>query len=361
MRKLRLRIGALVSAAALALSLTACGAAKAETLDIFAMDTYMSLVAVGSGGYDALQTAAVEINRLEALLSRTKDGSDVSRLNASAGGEGVTLSGETAALLALAKDCADRTAGAFDVTVAPLVDAWGITTDTPRVPAQSEIEALLTLVGGEHLTVDDSALHSSQLPPEDVAAALDAGCAVDLGGIAKGYASDRVADIFEKYQLTGGTVSLGGNVYVCGTTGEGKPWNVAIQDPNDSDGFAVRLRLSDAFVVTSGGYQRYFTAPDGTVYQHIIDPATGYPARSDLVSVSIVTYRAGGDRQGTMADAYSTALYVMGEAGAAAFWQAHRSDFDMVLITGDGRLLYTPGLADTIETDGSAYACQVIA
>ena len=339
------KLTCLLLACLLALSLTACGAPKTETLDIFSMDTYMSLVAVGDGAFDVLQQTANEINTLEQRLSRTIDTSDVAQLNAN--GTAV-LSNDTAALLRSALEYSAETNGAFDVTIAPLVQLWGITTDSPRVPLQEEIDALLPLVGSEHVRLDGDT------------AALDEGCAIDLGGIGKGYASEKAAELFAGSSISGGFVSLGGNVYVHGTTAEGKPWNVAIQDPNNTEGFACTLHLSDAFVVTSGGYQRYFTAPDGTVYQHIIDPATGWPVQNGLLSVSIVTRRADGGT-GTMADAYSTALYVMGEDGAVDFWR-QQGTFDMVLVTEDGRVLYTPGLADCFsETEGSGYDYQLLA
>ena len=339
------KLTCLLLACLLALSLTACGAPKTETLDIFSMDTYMSLVAVGDGAFDVLQQTANEINTLEQRLSRTIDTSDVAQLNAN--GTAV-LSNDTAALLRSALEYSAKTNGAFDVTIAPLVQLWGITTDSPRVPLQEEIDALLPLVGSEHVRLDGDT------------AALDEGCAIDLGGIGKGYASDKAAELFAGSSISGGFVSLGGNVYVHGTTAEGKPWNVAIQDPNNTEGFACTLHLSDAFVVTSGGYQRYFTAPDGTVYQHIIDPATGYPVQNGLLSVSIVARRADGGT-GTMADAYSTALYVMGEDGAVDFWR-QQGTFDMMLVTADGRVLYTPGLQDCFsETEGSGYDYQLLA
>ena len=339
------KLTCLLLACLTALSLTACGTPKTETLDIFAMDTYMSLVAVGDGAFDVLQQTANEINTLEQRLSRTIDTSDVARLNA--GGTAV-LSGDTAALLKSALQYSAETNGAFDVTIAPLVQLWGITTDSPRVPLQEEIDALLPLVGSEHVRLDGDT------------AALDEGCAIDLGGIAKGYASDKAAELFAGSGISGGFVSLGGNVYVHGVTAEGQLWNVAIQDPQNPEGFACTLRLTDAFVVTSGGYQRFFTGPDGTVYQHIIDPATGYPVQSDLLSVSIVTRRDNGGT-GTMADAYSTALYVMGETAAVDFWRQHSAAFDMVLVTADGRLLYTPGLADCFnKTEGSGYDDQCL-
>lgn len=175
---------------------------------------------------------------------------------------------------------------------------------------------------------------------------------MDLGGIAKGYASDRLADIFAQYGVDSALVSLGGNVYARGTKPGGAAWSVAVQHP-EQDGYAAMLSLSDAFAVTSGGYQRYFSGPDGTVYQHILDPKTGWPVQGDLLSVTIVA------DNGTMADAYSTALYVMGREAAQDFWRQN-GGFDMVLITKDGQVLYTPGLADRlteVEGSGYAYAC----
>ena len=178
------------------------------------------------------------------------------------------------------------------------------------------------------------------------------GKTVRLGGIAKGYASDRLADIFAQYGVDSALVSLGGNVYARGTKPGGAAWSVAVQHP-EQEGYAAMLSLTDAFAVTSGGYQRYFTGPDGTVYQHILDPKTGWPVQGDLLSVTIVA------DNGTMADAYSTALYVMGREAAQDFWRQN-GGFDMVLITKDGQVLYTPGLADRlteVEGSGYAYAC----
>ena len=262
--------------AALCLCLTGCGKQTTEaTAQIFAMDTVMDLTAYGENAAAALTDASREINRLERLLSRTIDTSEISQINA---GGAVTVSEETASLLAQAQTYTAATDGAFDITIAPLVELWGITSDSPRVPSQAEIDALLPLVGYEHV-------HQSEF----CSISLDEGCSVDLGGIAKGYASDCAAVLFHRSALTGGCANLGGNVYVYGTNAQNKPWSVAIQDPADSEGYVCTLSLSDAFVVTSGGYQRYFTAPDGTVYQHILDPKTGYPVQSDLTSVSVVT------------------------------------------------------------------------
>ena len=322
----------------LMLSLTAC-AEKSASVEIFAMDTYMSMTAYGKNAGPALTDASRKINELERMLSRTIDTSDVAKLNDI---HNADVSDETAALLEAALQYDAQTNGAFDITIAPIVNAWGITSDSPRVPEKDEISSLLTHVGSKHIHLNGNAV------------TLDDNCGIDLGGIAKGYASDCVAKIFADNKVTSGCVSLGGNVYVCGTKPDGSSWSVAIQDPQ-SDNYAATVALTDAFAVTSGGYQRFFTAEDGTVYQHIIDPKTGYPVQSDLLSVTIIA------DNGTMADAYSTALYVMGEKSAIDFWRSHADQFDVVLITTDGRLLYTPNLSDKItNSEGSSYDFQVI-
>ena len=324
--------------AGLLLCLTGCGAQpEPEQLSLFAMDTYMSLAAYGNGASEALAACGQELNRLDASLSRTREGSEIYTLNRQGSAD---VSRETADLIADAVALSRTTGGAFDPTVAPLVTLWGITTDSPQVPQQEQIDALLPLVGVDHVTADGTHI------------TLDPGCAMDLGGIAKGYASDRLADIFAQYGVDSALVSLGGNVYARGTKPGGAAWSVAVQHP-EQDGYAAMLSLTDAFAVTSGGYQRYFTGPDGTVYQHILDPKTGWPVQGDLLSVTIVA------DNGTMADAYSTALYVMGREAAQDFWRQN-GGFDMVLITKDGQVLYTPGLADRlteVEGIGYAYAC----
>ena len=165
------RLLCLLLALCMVLSLTACGGEQPESVQLFAMDTVMDLTAYGENAAAALTDASREINRLERLLSRTIDTSEISQINA---GGAVTVSEETASLLAQAQTYTAATDGAFDITIAPLVSLWGITTDSPYVPTQQEIDALLPLVGAEHLHLSGDT------------ATLDDGCAIDLGGIAKG-------------------------------------------------------------------------------------------------------------------------------------------------------------------------------
>ena len=339
------RFVCLLLATLLALSLCGCGGTQESRLELFAMDTYMVITAEGGDTEEAVTSVSWEISRLENALSRTIDTSSVSRLNDEGGAR---LDEETASLLAAALTYSADTNGAFDVTIAPLVELWGITSDDPRVPSQEEIDALLPLVGSEHIHLDGRE------------ATLDEDCAIDLGGIAKGFASDKAADILSRSGADRACANLGGNVYVYSRENS-RAWNVAIEDPQGKDDYVCILSLTDHFVVTSGGYQRYFTGPDGTVYQHILDPKTGHPVQGDLLSASVILPRSGDELAGTRADAYSTALYVMGESGAADFWRAHR-DFDMVLVTTDGRVVYTPGLASVFhEAEGVSYVCEQLA
>ena len=332
-----------------ALSLTACGetAAESETRTVYAMDTVMNLTVYGENAAAALESAEKELHTLdEAVLSRTAEGSELYALNTS-NGETVEYGADDIlpALIETALTISDATDGAFDPTLAPVLDAWGFTKDERRVPSADELKELLSHTGCGKVALEKTA--------DGWTVTLLDGAQLDLGGIAKGYASDRLADIFAQYGVDSALVSLGGNVYARGTKPGGAAWSVAVQHP-EQEGYAAMLALTDAFAVTSGGYQRYFTGPAGPVYQHILDPKTGYPVESDLLSVSILC------DNGTMADAYSTALYVMGREAAQDFWRQN-GGFDMVLITKDGQVLYTPGLADKLtETEGSGYAYACI-
>ena len=345
------RFGALLAALLLAGSLTACGGAAAQemqTAQVFAMDTVMGLQATGGETAEALAAAEDEIYRLDEELSRTREDSAVSQLNRAEAGTSVEVGAELYDLIARALAFSQATDGAFDITLAPVSSAWGFTEDAYRVPAQEELAGLLAHVGAEHVHLDGAS-----------AVSLDQGTQIDLGAIAKGYASDRMAEIFQAHGVTHGIVDLGGNTWVCGGNLEGEPWQIGIQDPaRDAGALAGILQASDAFAVTSGGYQRYF-AEDGNTYHHIIDPATGRPAESGLTSVTVVADGTVGN--GTMCDALSTALFVMGEERALDFWRSGVYDFDLVLVTADGRLLVTDGIADRFQPDETAgYAYEVV-
>lgn len=295
----------------------------------FAMDTVMSLTAYGSHAGDALDEAVAEVNRLDGLLSTGKASSEISRLNALGR---LVLSEDAAQLLKRAVALWEDTGGLFDPTIYPLVELWGFPTKEYRVPRPEEIQELLPLVDGGAVSLAGSE------------AVLAPGQAIDLGGIAKGFASAKVAEIFAQRGVTSALIDLGHNIQAVGTQPDGTPWRVAIQDPAGGSGdWAAVVEVADEAVVTSGGYERFFEE-NGERYIHILDPRTGKPAESDLLSVTIVS------PDGTLADGLSTALYIMGSGDAIRWWAGHAREFQMVLVKDDHTLVATPGLSGRLET-----------
>ena len=165
--------------------------------------------------------------------------------------------------------------------------------------------------------------------------------AMDLGAVAKGFAAGEAEEALRGAGVERATIDLGGNVTVIGTRPDGDPWRVAVKDPRNTDGYLCILELEDVTLSTSGGYERYFEE-DGVRYHHIIDPKTGYPADSGLLSVTVVTANH------VLADALSTALFVAGPEEALDFWRS-RDDFELVLCTDDDRIIVTQGLEDAFQ------------
>lgn len=342
-------------AAVMALGLCGCGKQE-KSRTVYAMDTVMEFRVYGKETEAALTALERRVQELENLLSRTKETSEVSALNR-AGGQETEVSGETWNLLAAAREAAQVTGGAFDVTIAPVASAWGFTEESFRVPSQEELDTLLPLVGAGNISLARNG--------DTYLAALQPGQAVDLGGIAKGYASDCMADVLLECGIESGYAALGGNVLAWGAKPDGSDWRIGVKDPNNTAALTGVLALQNAYAVTSGGYERCFTE-NGKTYHHIIDPATGYPAESDLVSVTIVMdwngEKLGGKSgNGTLCDVLSTALFVMGEEAALDFWRSGVYDFDAVLVTADGRVLTTDGLAQRFTpTEGSGYSYETV-
>ena len=325
-------------------ALSGCGRTNLEAQEaensFFAMNTYMTFTAYGEGAEDALADARVRVEEVEALWSVTDEGSEIYRANHS-GGEPVNVSEETAELVSFALEMAEKTDGALEPTIYPVLRAWGFTTDTKQVPSQEEIDALLGDVGHEKITLDGTLL----TVPE--------GMELDLGAVGKGYAGDLAAEAVRARGIECAILSLGGNIQAVGSRPDGTDWRVGLRSPWE-DGTLGVLRVSDQAVVTSGGYENYFEDEDGNVYWHILDPETGYPAKSGLLSVTIIC------PQGRMGDALSTALFVMGPQKAEEYWREN-GDFEMILVTEEGEILITEGVADRFTlSEGRTEEIRVI-
>ena len=309
------------------------GCSGEKEISFTAMDTVMTLRAEGKNAEKALEEAKKTLNELENELSRTIEESDVSRLNA-AEGEWTEVSDDAFGVISYAVSARERTGGAFDVTVAPVMDLWNFS-GGGNVPTEKELSAALEKVGAE-------------IELQDGRVRLSTGGSIDLGGIAKGYSGDAFRKVMEENGIKSALGYLGGNVVLVGSKSDGSDWRVAVQDPQDGGKTVGVISASDVSVVTSGGYERFFER-DGVTYHHIIDPKTGRSSDSGLLSVTVVM------EDGTMADALSTALFVMGEEKAVEHWRSY-GDFAMLLVTDDGRVIATENL--NFEFDGDGYVFE---
>ena len=328
---MRRRVWALALALITLLSACGPGAVKEEPFieEFLAMDTAMRLTVYGQGAGEAAGLARERVLELEALLSVTDEPSDICAAIRNGGG---VHHADTAALLERALALCGETGGALDVSVYPVVRAWGFTTGAYRVPEEAELAALLERVDYTRISLEGTVL------------TLPEGMELDLGAVAKGWTGDRLMELLRREGITSAIVELGGNVQALGSKPDGSPWRVAVQAP-DGSGYAGALEITDCAAVTSGGYQRYFEQ-DGETYCHIIDPAGGRPARSGLASVTVVA------EEGAAADALSTALFVLGRERGEALWR-ERGGFECVFIGEDGSVAVTQGLEGRFSLYGA--------
>lgn len=307
--------------------LTSCAPQNtAQTATVFAMDTVMELTVYGDG--EVLRDAEQLIYSLDAKLSATDEHSEIYKLNRD---KSATVSADTAEIITRALDICKSTDGALDISIYPVVSAWGFTKDEHRIPSDDELSELLDSVDYSKISVDGRVV--TILPDMQI----------DLGSVAKGYTGDRVTAMLRERGVESALLNLGGNVQTVGTKPDGSNWRVAVSDPAGS-GYAGIIETSDRAVITSGSYERYFEE-DGVRYHHIIDPKTGKPAASDILSVTVI------GESGMMCDALSTALFVMGVDRGAEFLRENR-EFEAIFITDDGRIYLTSGLEDSFTPSG---------
>lgn len=325
----------LSSALAAVILFTSCGKSEnsssskdiKNSKSVFAMDTYITVTAYGEDTDKALQAAEDKITSLEKRWSVTDENSEIYAVNHS-GGQAVKVSPETANLLDFALDMHNRTDGAFDISLYPVLTAWGFTTDEYRVPSDDEITALLENTGVDKINLDSQYV------------TIPADMQIDLGAVGKGYAGDLVAEELKSNGVKSALIDLGGNIQTVGTKPDGEKWKVGIRSPFGEGNFAT-LEIEECAVVTSGGYERYFVE-DGVTYWHILDPKTGKPADSGIASVSVI------GSEGRTCDALSTSLFVMGLDKSAELWK-NSDDFEMIIVTSDGEIYITEGIADDFE------------
>ncbi|OGW61973.1 MAG: hypothetical protein A2V83_03810 [Nitrospirae bacterium RBG_16_64_22] len=300
----------------------------------YLMGTVVTITVAGLDRDDAdraMNAAFEEIRRLEGILTFFSEDSDLGRINAAAGERPVGVSAETIEVLAEARRISDRSGGAFDATIGPLVSLWGFEVKERFVPPKEEIERARTLVNWRNMAVD----------PELGTVRLERrGMKVDLGGIAKGYAADRAAETLRKHGVSRALVAVAGDIRAVGEKAVGVAWHVGIQHPREPGAVLGSLKIADRSVSTSGDYERYFIKDD-VRYHHILDPATGRPAAASRSATVLAPTT-------TLSDALSTAAFVLGpEKGIALVRSVPGAE--AIIVDREGRVHVTPGLAGKVE------------
>lgn len=277
---------------------------QSADVDFWCMDTYMNVKIWGGPADSAAQEIQDMMNALHTTWSAANEQSLLGKLNV---GMEVELTEEEATILDRAEALSLRTNGAFNPKMRAVSRAWGFYNLAYRVPEQAEI---------------DAALAQEQW---------------DLGAAMKGYAGQKAAALLEAMKVDRAILSLGGNIQTFGDKPDGSAWQIAIQNPYGEDALGIISVYGTKSVITSGSYQRFFEA-NGQRYHHILDPETGYPADSGLISVTVI------GTDGMTCDALSTALFVMGLEEGSDFWR-QSDDFEAVFVTEDGRIYATEGVS----------------
>lgn len=333
-------------------------AVKAEVTSFTAMNTYMTVKSYGKDTKilnAANYLVQQEVEWLESILSTTIEGSDIYKLNESTENDNSSFKensvhSESAYLISRSNELHDQTWGAFNPALYPVIKEWGFTTGEYKVPSEERIRQLLEYTDFSKIKISEKTT-SPELLPADYNKAepaplviinLPSGMQLDFGAIGKGYAGDKAIEILRKAGVSSALLDFGGNIQALGTKPDGSDWTVGIKNPWGGQPVAA-VKLRDACMITSGGYERFFTGPDGHKYIHIFDGSTGRPVENNLESVTIIC------REGLYGDALSTSLFVMGLDKAIEFWQSSARDFDFVIITKDKGIVYSAPLEKNIS------------
>lgn len=293
------------------------------------LGTVITVTAYGPNAEAGLDAAFAEAKRLEKIFSYTDPESELSQFNHSVPDDNpVRVSDDLYGLTVTALKYRDLTEGAFDPALGCLIELWGVGTENARIPEESELQELLSQNGTIEAQDGNILIRKN-------------GARLHLGAIAKGYVGDRMKSVLVKSGVESAILNLGGNVVTIGKKPDGSDWRVGVTDPLSPQKALASpvIEVTDMAVVTSGGYERYFEQ-DGERYHHILAPKTGFPADSDLLSVTV----AAGDS--AFADAMSTALFVMGEQRARAFVESSAEINRAVLITSDEQIIVVEGMGN---------------
>jgi FAD:protein FMN transferase len=290
------------------------------------------------GGEKVIDSVFEEMRRLDSIMNVHDEASQASRINRQAGGEAQSVDPELYQVIETGIAFARISGGAFDISIGPLVSLWNITGESPRPPSAAAIAEARDLVEYSDILL---------LEYRRQVLLKRAGMRIDLGGIAKGYAADRAADVIEDSGVSRALIDFGGNIYAVGEKAGGEAWRIGIQNPFEPRGtFIGVLLVRDTSVVSSGVYERFYEY-EGKRYHHILDPDTGVPVSNGLAGVTIIAASS------MTADALATAVFVLGlEAGLTLV--DNFEGIEAIVITDSREAYFTSGaLAAYVAADDS--------
>ena len=295
-----------------------------------AMGTVVPFNLYGSGAKKDLDKIETEINGLEnSVLSWRKKGSDVYRINESAGSS-VSVSPDTAKIIGQCIDISDDCGGVFDITIGNVTKLWDFGGNNQRLPSDDEIKTALGSVGYKNVSISGNAVRKKK------------GQSLDLGAVGKGFACDKIKDLLTKGRTKSAVVSVGGSLLIYGK----RTFSVGIVNPDNDKQSMGTLKLKDTCVSTSGNYEKYFEK-DGKRYHHILNATTGYPATSEFKSVTVVC------SSGLLSDALSTVCYIAGYRKSVDILKEY--DAEAVFIFNNNAVKVTDGLADKFTVTNDSY------
>lgn len=322
-----------------------CGKSSNETT-INAMNTEITITAYGSDAKKGVQNAADVIKALDTQLDTSKESSSISRLNNSNGQE-IVVPGQFIDMYNVAATTYNMTDGNFDISVFPIINAWGFNSGDYHKPSEEQLTELASKTDFNGIQTNyysDSGSYTMTLP-KDVQITFD--------GISRGCATESAINQLQADGIKNAIVSMPGTVQTMGEKPDGSPWKIAVGDPDDISKYLGYIQLSESCMSTTRAIDNSFIYEDGTTYSHIIDPTTGAPCASDLKEVVVIADDA------MLADSLSTGLYVMGSRYAIRCWRANQN-FDMIIVTVENKIMCTSGLTELFSLNDNSYELSYI-
>lgn len=275
-------------------------------------------------------------------MSNTIKSSDVSKINKNAGKAYTKISKDTYYVIKKSIEFSNISNDTFDISVGPLIDLWSIGTDNAKVPNKEEIENILPLVDYSKILLNDENL-SVKLSEENMK--------IDLGGIAKGYAADKIYDYLKSENIKSAIINLGGNILTLGSKNNDQPFSIGIQDPTMPRGNSIgNIKVSNKSVVTSGIYERYIEK-DNKIYHHMLNPHTGYPFENNLNSVTIVS------DESIICDALSTTTFGLGLDNGMKLIES-LNNVDAIFITKNKKIYLSSNLKDKFNLTDTSFSIE---